>query len=93
MIGFRSDGAIVTAAINENGGEAVFVCAVVDDEDSLEAALRHALLESDMLVLSGGTSKGAGDLSHRIVGRLGKPGIIASSRANRSALPSATASR
>ena len=77
MIGFRSDGAIVTAAINENGGEAVFVCAVVDDEDSLEAALRHALLESDMLVLSGGTSKGAGDLSHRIVGRLGKPGIIA----------------
>jgi putative molybdopterin biosynthesis protein len=30
-----------------------------------------------MLVLSGGTSKGAGDLSHRIVGRLGRPGIIA----------------
>ena len=30
-----------------------------------------------MLVLSGGTSKGAGDLSHRIIARLGKPGIIA----------------
>ena len=30
-----------------------------------------------MLVLSGGTSKGAGDVSHRIIGRLGKPGIIA----------------
>jgi molybdate-binding protein len=30
-----------------------------------------------MLVLSGGTSKGAGDLSHRIINRLGAPGIIA----------------
>ena len=28
------------------------------------------------MVLSGGTSKGAGDLSHRIVSRLGKPGVI-----------------
>src|SRR5207342_2366289 len=31
---------------------------------------------SDMVVLSGGTSKGAGDLSHRVVSRLGMPGII-----------------
>jgi putative molybdopterin biosynthesis protein len=29
-----------------------------------------------MVVLSGGTSKGAGDLSHRIVSRLGEPGIL-----------------
>jgi putative molybdopterin biosynthesis protein len=29
-----------------------------------------------MVVLSGGTSKGAGDLSHRIVSRLGAPGIV-----------------
>jgi putative molybdopterin biosynthesis protein len=29
-----------------------------------------------MVVLSGGTSKGAGDLSHRIVSQLGKPGIL-----------------
>ena len=48
-----------------------------DDDAQLEAAMRARALESDMLVLSGGTSKGAGDLSHRIIGRLGKPGIIA----------------
>jgi putative molybdopterin biosynthesis protein len=29
-----------------------------------------------MLVLSGGTSKGAGDISHRIVSALGQPGIL-----------------
>jgi putative molybdopterin biosynthesis protein len=74
---YDTNGAIVTAAINENGGEAHFYGAIADDEAALEAVMRKALAESDMLVLSGGTSKGAGDVSHRIIARLGKPGIIA----------------
>ena len=74
---YDTNGAIVAAAIDENGGEAVFLGAIADDEARLEAAMRGALADADMLVLSGGTSKGAGDLSHRIIGRLGKPGIIA----------------
>ncbi|QWG24472.1 molybdopterin biosynthesis protein [Bradyrhizobium sediminis] len=74
---YDTNGAIVTAAVSENGGEAVFLGAIADDESQLEAAMREALAASDMLVLSGGTSKGAGDLSHRIIARLGKPGIIA----------------
>src|SRR5882672_1244708 len=74
---YDTNGAIVTAAITENGGEAHFFGAIPDDEAQLESAMRKALETSDMLVLSGGTSKGAGDLSHRIIARLGKPGIIA----------------
>jgi molybdenum cofactor synthesis domain-containing protein len=74
---YDTNGAIVTAAISENGGEAKFLGAIADDEAQLESAMRQALETSDMLVLSGGTSKGAGDVSHRIIGRLGKPGIIA----------------
>ena len=74
---YDTNGAIVTAAINENGGEAHFLGAIADDEAALEAAMQKALTRSDMLVLSGGTSKGAGDVSHRIISRLGKPGIIA----------------
>jgi putative molybdopterin biosynthesis protein len=74
---YDTNGAIVTAAISENGGEAQFLGAIPDDEVLLEAAMRKALQTSDMLVLSGGTSKGAGDVSHRIIGRLGQPGIIA----------------
>lgn len=74
---YDTNGAIVAAAIDENGGEAVFLGAIADDEAKLEAAMRAALADADMLVLSGGTSKGAGDLSHRIIGRLGAPGIIA----------------
>jgi molybdopterin molybdotransferase/putative molybdopterin biosynthesis protein len=74
---YDSNGAIVTSAIKENGGEAIFLGAVADDEQKLEAAMRGALQSCEMLILSGGTSKGAGDVSHRIISRLGKPGIIA----------------
>jgi putative molybdopterin biosynthesis protein len=73
---YDSNGAIVAAAINENGGKAMFYGAIPDDEVQLEVAMRKALAESDMVVLSGGTSKGAGDVSHRIIARLGQPGII-----------------
>lgn len=74
---FDTNGAIVTAAVSENGGEAHFLGAFPDDEDKLEHVMREALATSDMLILSGGTSKGEGDVSHRIVARLGEPGIIA----------------
>ena len=74
---YDTNGAIVSAAISENGGQVTFLGAIADDEALLEAAMRGALASSDMLVLSGGTSKGAGDVSHRIIARLGKPGIIA----------------
>jgi putative molybdopterin biosynthesis protein len=73
---YDSNGAILAAAIAEAGGEPVAFGAFPDDEAALEEAVRRALVECDMVVLSGGTSKGAGDLSHRIVSRLGKPGIL-----------------
>src|SRR5438445_9839491 len=69
-----TNGAIVTAAILENGGEAVFLGAIPDDEVLLEAAMRDALKTSDMLVMSGGTAKGAGDVSHRVIALVGPAG-------------------
>jgi molybdenum cofactor synthesis domain-containing protein len=74
---YDTNGAIVSAAIRENGGEPVFLGAIPDIEHELEAVMRQALDSYDMLVLSGGTSKGTGDVSHRIIARLGKPGVIA----------------
>src|SRR5215216_5267356 len=73
---YDSNGAILAAAIAEAGGEPVAFGAFADDEDELAAAVRRVLRQCDMVVLSGGTSKGAGDLSHRIVSRLGTPGVI-----------------
>ena len=73
---YDSNGAIIAAAIAEAGGEPIAFGAYPDDADVLEKAVRDALAASDMVVLSGGTSKGAGDLSHHVVSRLGKPGIL-----------------
>ncbi|MDX0468389.1 molybdopterin biosynthesis protein [Sinorhizobium medicae] len=74
---YDANGPIVSAAVTENGGEAYFLGAFPDDEARLETAMREALDSHDVLILSGGTSKGAGDVSYRIIGRLGQPGIIA----------------
>src|SRR6476660_6567815 len=73
---YDSNGAIVAAAVAEAGGEPIAFGAFRDDAMTLEKAVREALNASDMVVLSGGTSKGAGDLSHRVVSQLGKPGIL-----------------
>jgi putative molybdopterin biosynthesis protein len=73
---YDSNGAIIAAAVTETGGEAVPFGAFPDDLPALDAAVRRALAECDMIVLSGGTSKGAGDLSHRVVSRLGEPGVL-----------------
>jgi putative molybdopterin biosynthesis protein len=68
---YDSNGAIIAAAVAEAGGEPVSFGAFRDDEAALERAVRAALAACDLVVLSGGTSKGAGDLSHRIVLKLG----------------------
>ncbi|HWN52601.1 MAG TPA: molybdopterin biosynthesis protein [Xanthobacteraceae bacterium] len=73
---YDSNGAIVAAAVEEAGGEAMRYGSFPDDEVKLEAAVRRALAACDMVVLSGGTSKGAGDLSYRILSRLGPPGVL-----------------
>ena len=73
---YDSNGPIVAAALEENGCEAVRFGAVPDDAMRLEAVIRDAHATCDAVILSGGTSKGAGDLTYRIVSRLGQPGIV-----------------
>ena len=71
-----ANGPMIAAAVGESGGNGIFLGALPDQEAMLETAMRDALARHDMLILSGGTSKGAGDLTHRILVRLGAPGIV-----------------
>ncbi len=73
---FDSNATVLADAVRELGGEPVPLGIVPDDRDALLAALRQGLA-CDVVLLSGGTSKGAGDLSYRVVGELGPPGIVA----------------
>ena len=70
---YDSNAAIIGAAVEELGGEPVHLGVVRDDETALAAALARGL-ESDVVVFSGGTSKGEGDLSYRVVQRAARPG-------------------
>jgi putative molybdopterin biosynthesis protein len=72
---YDSNARIVADAVCENGGEPYVLGICPDDETALEETLRRALAY-DMIILSGGTSKGAGDLSYRVIERLGPPGIL-----------------
>jgi putative molybdopterin biosynthesis protein len=73
---FDSNATILADAVREAGGEPVSFGIVADDRDALNDALRQSL-GCDVVLLSGGTSKGEGDLSYRVVGELGPPGILA----------------
>ncbi len=96
---YDSNSAILAAAVTEAGGEPVAFGAYPDDERALETALQRALAECEIVLLSGGTSKGAGDLSYRIVSRMarvlvhgvalkpGKPLCLAVTRDGHSAKP------
>lgn len=73
---YDSNGAIIAAAVEEAGGIAVPLGIAHDDEAALSELLEKALAY-DMVVLSGGTSKGAGDLAYQVVSRrVGNPGIV-----------------
>jgi putative molybdopterin biosynthesis protein len=71
---FDSNGRILADAVRELGAEPIFHGAFRDDEAGLRAALGRALKGADLVVLSGGTSKGEGDLNARVVAEL-DPGI------------------
>jgi putative molybdopterin biosynthesis protein len=74
---FDSNTQILADAVRELGGEPRRLGIAPDDEEALDARLREALGVADVVLLSGGTSKGAGDVSYRSVAKLGDPGIVA----------------
>lgn len=73
---YDSNAAIIGAAVEELGGTPVHLGVVPDNEQALAAALTRGLQE-DAVVFSGGTSKGAGDISYRVVHALREPGVVA----------------
>ena len=74
---YDSNAAVLAAAVTELGCTPLKLGIVPDDIAALEAALTRGLAAGDALLLSGGTSKGAGDLAYGVVSRLvTDPGIV-----------------
>jgi putative molybdopterin biosynthesis protein len=74
---FDSNAQILADAVRELGGEPRRLGIVADDEDALRRKVREAIEVADIVLLSGGTSKGAGDVSYRVVAELSHPGVVA----------------
>ncbi len=71
-----SNSTVLTDAVRELGGDPVMLGIFPDDERRLLDGL-HSALNCDAILVSGGTSKGVGDVSCRAVEKLGPPGIVA----------------
>jgi len=74
---YDSNAQVLADAVRELGGEPRRLGITADDADALRAKVRDALRVADIVLLSGGTSKGAGDISYRVVAELTDPGIVA----------------
>ncbi|MBT8397472.1 MAG: molybdopterin biosynthesis protein, partial [Gemmatimonadetes bacterium] len=73
---FDSNATTVAAAVKDNGGVPEFLGVIPDDEEALRAVCGKARDDFDVVILSGGTSKGAGDLTFGIIDSTASPGIL-----------------
>jgi molybdopterin molybdotransferase/putative molybdopterin biosynthesis protein len=74
---YDSNGQVLADAVRELGGEVRRLGITGDDATALRERLKYALEFADIVLMSGGTSKGAGDVSYRVVEELTDPGIVA----------------
>ena len=73
---YDSNAAIIAAAVEEAGGIPKPLGIGPDDEIVLSRLVDEGLASADMVIMSGGTSKGAGDLCYRAIARFKDPGIV-----------------
>jgi putative molybdopterin biosynthesis protein len=74
---YDSNGQVLADAVRELGGEPRRLGITHDNVEALRERLRYALEFADVVLMSGGTSKGAGDVSYRVAAELDDPGIVA----------------
>jgi putative molybdopterin biosynthesis protein len=73
---YDSNAAILAAAVEEAGGIAEPLGIGADDEAVLSGLVDQGLGSADIVLLSGGTSKGAGDICYRAAAKYTDPGIV-----------------
>lgn len=74
---YDSNAQVLADAVRELGGTPVPFGIVSDDLLRLKDVVVRAVADCDIVLLSGGTSKGAGDISYRVVSQFTDPGIVA----------------
>jgi putative molybdopterin biosynthesis protein len=73
---YDSNAAILGAAVAESGGVPEQLGIGSDNAETLSRLVENGPASCDLVVMSGGTSKGAGDLCYRAVASLKDPGVL-----------------
>ncbi len=73
---FDSNSQVLADAVRELGGVPLLAGIVPDDLPALRTELRQAISAADVILLSGGTSKGRGDVCYQAVTEFNDPGVI-----------------
>ncbi|MFH0748666.1 MAG: molybdopterin biosynthesis protein [Candidatus Bathyarchaeota archaeon] len=66
----------IADSVLECGGVPSFLGIAGDEKSAIRSKIEEGFRKSDIVILSGGTSAGVGDLVYRIIDELGKPGIL-----------------
>lgn len=66
----------LSSLINSDGGVPIKKGIIKDDYSELRNAVEESLSEADVVVLSGGSSVGARDLTAKVINDIGKPGVL-----------------
>ncbi|ASJ16685.1 molybdopterin molybdenumtransferase MoeA [Thermococcus chitonophagus] len=66
------NGRAITDAVNELGGEGIFIGIAQDNRDSLKELIERAIEVADLIILSGGASGGMRDLTASVIEELGE---------------------
>ena len=72
---YDSNAIVLADSLRESGCQPIHFGIVPDDKKLLEKTLYNAL-ELDFVLMSGGTSKGEGDLNYEVIEQIGNPGIL-----------------
>ncbi len=70
------NGRTLADTVTENGGIPRFLGILGDKKEEIQQRIVEALSSSDIVLASGGTSAGIGDLLYNIIDDLGPPGIL-----------------
>jgi putative molybdopterin biosynthesis protein len=65
----------IMSSLLENGGNPEFKGIITDQRQEITKQLAAAL-DSDLIVISGGTSAGMGDVLYEVIDELGEPGLL-----------------
>jgi molybdopterin molybdotransferase/putative molybdopterin biosynthesis protein len=73
---YDTNGPAVVASVVECGGEPQFLGILPDNYSTVKERITEALEDADVVISSGSTSSGPGDLFYRVVDDLGEPGVL-----------------